>query len=563
MADNRTKKGTFRKGTSGNPAGRPKTASTVDPSINPSGNSLDNQDTTPNKNKIIPPNNPGQNAPSPESSQPNESIGAAGTIVFNGFIVDEEYNQDLTYIKGLQMYDRMRKSDATVKEALNVVKLPILAANWRVQAASDSTKDQQIADFIEYNLFETMPFDVFLRQVLTMLEFGFSLFEIIYNVITFEGKKYLGLQELSWRKQSTIWQWALDDGSFGAKQFVPGGVDGGFKQIPGDKLVLFTNEREGNNYSGISILRSAYQHWYMKDAMYKISGIAAERNSIGVPLITTPLEAKPADLAIIRSLAQNYRANEGAYMEVPTGYSFEMVGGAKGVKMFDMIPFINHHDAKILSTVLAQFLTLGAADTGGSYGLSKDQSSLFIQSIQWVAKYIAEVINEQLIPKLVDLNFNGVESYPALAFERIGDDNLELYSTLLPALVTSGLLTPTPEDEEHMRKMIDFPDIPDSAFDDEEDVNLPSVDQNGDPVEPTTVVDPNNQNDPTNSNDTPVDPGETNPAGVDPKFASKQLVRNRALNKILRANERKQTRKADLAKLVASQRKAKDESKRS
>ena len=576
---NRTRdnNGRFVAGISGNPSGRPKKGAGVEPSINPSGGpgidisklvTDDKTNGTPTQMKVVKSNSPGENAPSPESSVPNTVVGAAGTIIFNGFIVDEEYNQDLTYIPGLKIWDQMRKSDATVKEALNVVKLPLLGANWRVQGAGDDAKSQEIADFIEYNLFEVMAFDDFLRQVLTMLEFGFSVFEIIYNIIDFNGKKLLGLQELSWRKQTTIWQWALDDGSFGAKQFVPGGIDGGFKQIPGDKIIVFTNEREGNNYSGISILRSAYKHWYYKDAMYKISGIAAEKNSIGTPMITAPLNAKPEDIKQMRMLAQNYRANDGAYLEVPDGWDFKMVGGAERTKLFDMMPWVAHHDAKILSTVLAQFLNLGSADMSGSYGLSKDQSSLFIQSIQWVAKYIAEVINEQLIPKLVDLNFSGVTSYPALAFERIGDDNLELYATLLPALVQAGLLTPTPEDEEHVRAMVNFPDIPDNALNDEEGNVLPSVDAQGNPIEDRKNVPTIKDNQNTDSNPietTPVKPGETNQApAIDPRFAKKvKLVRNRALDKIL-ANE-KRKRSSELKEFIEKQqatKKAKEETNR-
>ena len=594
MPNNRTKTGKFIKGTSGNPNGRPKKAAGVDPSpsfsrqpkpaatpptdvdtgnVNIQELELDTRTTQPINMKRIPSKSAGDNAPSPGSSIPNTVVGAAGTIVFNGFIVDEEYNQDLTYIKGLQMWDRMRKSDATVKEALSVVKLPILGANWRVQAASDDPQDQLKADFIEYNLFEVMAFDDFLRQVLGMLEFGFSVFEIIYDMIQFNGKTYLGLQELAWRKQTTIWQWALDDGSFGVKQFVPGGVDGGFKQIPGDKIILFTNEREGDNYSGLSILRSAYKHWYMKEAMYKIAGIAAEKNSIGTPVVTVPVGARPEDIEMMRQLAQNYRANEGAYLQIPEGWTWTTDSG-NTKRAFDMIPWVNHHDAKILSTVLAQFLNIGQADQSGSYGLSKDQSALFIESIQWVAKYVAEVINEELIPKLIDLNFSDTESYPALSFERIGDDNLMLYSTLLPALVTSDLLTPTPEDEEHVRKMINFPDMPDSGLDDEEGNNLPSVDAQGNPIEKTPPFVPNSVKpkpapviiqapnpDPTQDNainpvtNTPKDPGETNqPPNVDPKFAKMRLVRNRALDKILAAEKRKRNRSADLRKLAAENR---------
>lgn len=471
------------------------------------------------------------NAPNPANAQPGDVRGASGTIIFNGFIVKEEYNQDLVGKKGLDLYDQMRKSDATVRAALNIVKLPIMSASWRVQSSSDDAKDQTIADFVAYNLFELWPFEDFLRQALTMLEFGFSVFEIVWDVIDFEGKQYLGIQQLANRKQSTIWQWALDDGTFGVKQFVPGGVDGGFKQIPGDKILVFSNEREGENYAGVSILRSAYKHWYFKDALYKIDGIAAERNGVGLPIVYVPPDAKAADIAMVEELARNTRANEQGFIRVPEGFVFEFAD-FKTKQNKDLSPMINHHDRQIMKTVLAQFLELGSADASGSYNLSEDQSRLFIQSIQWVAKYFAEVINQDLIPKLVDLNFGPTDNYPELEFEKIGDDNLAELATNLPLLAGAGFITATPEDEEHIRKIAGLPDIPDSAMNDEENVNLPT--------DPEVTDVPNN---------TPKDTGTgTKPTAL-PTKRSEALRKDRArrdvlLSKILQAADNASRNKA-------------------
>lgn len=519
MANNETGKrgsgGRFAPGVSGNPAGRPKS--------------------------VVQASSVGNNRPAPASRKPDNVMGSSGTIIFNGFIVKEEYNSDLIGKKGLDIYDQMRKSDATVKAALQVIKLPILGANWRMQSFSDDPQDELINDFVSYNMFEIFPFDDFLRQVLTFLEFGFSVHEIIWDIIEWNGQKYTGLQQLAWRRQSTIWQWALDNGDFGVKQFVPGGSDGGFKEIPGDKVLIFTNEREGENYAGVSILRPAYKHWFFKDAFYKIQAIAAERNGVGIPVVKVPDAAKPEDVEKMRELARNTRANEQGYIEVPKDFDFEFAD-MKGRNIKDLNPDINHHDRQIMKSVLAQFLELGSADASGSYNLSTDQSRLFMQSIQWVAKYVAQIVNQELIPKLVDLNFGNVKGYPALAFEKIGDDNITELGTVLPQLVAAGLITPTPEDEEHLRKSMGMPDIPDSSLDDEESDNISS--------------------NPSNTTPAGNPPGDTG-SGTEDTSAGQQALsslradrakRDRILGK-MQANESRETRaklgaqiKADAAK---------------
>lgn len=482
-------------------------------------------------------NAPGTNAPAPTSAKPGDVVGASGTVIFNGFIVREEYNNDLKGRQGLDVYDKMRKSDATVRAALQVVKLPILAANWRTDAFSTQPKDMLINDFVHHNLFDIFSWDDVLRQILTFLDFGFSVQEIVWDMVQFKGKNYVGLQQLASRKQNTIWQWALDDGTFGVKQFVPGGLDGGFKQIPGDKVLIFSNDREGDNYFGVSILRPAYKHWYFKDALYKINAIAAERNGVGMPIITVPAGAKEPDKDTIRAIAANSRANELGFVEVPEGFTFEYAD-FKSRGRIDLMPDINHHDRQIMKTVLAQFLELGSQDASGSYSLSTDQSRLFMQSIQWVAKYVAEIINNELIPKLVDLNFTGVKGYPSLQFEKIGDDNLAELADALPGLVAAGFITPTPEDEEHLRKMANLPDVEISGANDEEQDNTPST--------PADTEPPANPKDDT---------------GTGTKTTANHRERAKVLDKILTADDVKRgSLKPHLAK-KASAKNAKRRSK--
>src|SRR5882762_6057250 len=88
--------------------------------------------------------------------------------------VRREYNQDLVGIKGLQQYDKMRKSDGTVKGTLRAVKTPVLSARWFVEP-DDNTKtaDKNAADFVWDNLTHmSITWPQFLIESLLMCEFG-------------------------------------------------------------------------------------------------------------------------------------------------------------------------------------------------------------------------------------------------------------------------------------------------------------------------------------------------------------------------------------------------------
>lgn len=76
-----------------------------------------------------------------------------------------------------------------------------------------------------------------------------------------------------------------------------------------------------------------------------------------------------------------------------------------------------------------------------------------------IAKQIAEQINRELIPELVNLNFDIAEnqSYPKLCFNRLGEIAYDKLSSSLSSLAGAGMLTPDEDLEAHIRKVFDLP----------------------------------------------------------------------------------------------------------
>lgn len=381
-------------------------------------------------------------------------LGDSGTIIYGGFINTDEYNVDLVGTRGLKEYDKMRRADGSVKASLLAIKLPLQSARWIVKPAGEKPDDEAAAEFIQYNLMNRMDWNSTLRQILTHLEFGFSVFEQVFEPVTYDGKEYIGLKKLGYRKQSTIFSWEMANGEPGVQQI---SMNYGSVSIPLEKLSVFTHDQEGDNYEGISVLRAAYQHYSYKKVMYKVDAIAQERQGLGVPILRVPPGATEADKKKARNLMRNMRANEEAYIELPEGFEVEILD-MKANSTRDIMKSIDHHDRQITKNVLAQFLEIGSSASSGSYNASDNQSKLFMQSVEAVGKNIAEVYRRTVIKNLVQLNGWNVTELPTVEIEDINEDDITKLADALQKLSNAGIVVPDDPLEDHIRKVMNLPE---------------------------------------------------------------------------------------------------------
>jgi len=384
-------------------------------------------------------------------------IGAPGTQIFSGIISGEEYNADLSGSAGRDIYDRMRRSDGTVSAAIKVCALPLLCANWTVEPASEDKQDRLIAEHMQENLMGgmTITWDSFLRQALTlMLSFGFSMFEKVYEI---RGDDKYYYKKLAPRLPKTLYQWYTDEEGelTGIQQLTWKGENYEFVDIDAKYLVVFTNEREGANFEGISLLRPAYQHWYYKSNMYRIDAIAAERHGVGLPVFKHPPDAKKEDKDALDSIGKQLHAHERAYVRLSKDYDLDIVGAGSG-KLKDIVKSIEHHDQQIVRSILAQFLTLGSDGTG-SYALSRDQSSFFLMALQSVGANICDTMNRYAIKPLVDINYT-VDHYPKLVHGSLETREIQKYAAAVSQMVTSGVIQPDLELENEVRTAWNLPE---------------------------------------------------------------------------------------------------------
>ncbi|MFD4554422.1 DUF935 family protein [Streptomyces sp. NPDC058469] len=384
-------------------------------------------------------------------------LGRSGTLIFSGIITGEEYSSDLTGHQAVVVYDKMRRGDATVRASLAACYLPIEQAQWEFDAASDDPIDQDVAEFCDEVFIKGLNWHGFISEALTFLPFGFSVFEMVFGMKKVNGKDRIVITKLAFRKQKTIYKWTSDKYGEGITQMI---ADGSTPEIPWSKLVVFTNQKEGDNHEGISVLRSAYKHWFIKDTLYQIDSVAHERHALGVIDITEPEQADDKDRQKLITGARNLRANAQSYVNHKVGWTVGFMDMKAGT-LRDMKPSIDHHDRQIAKNTLTQFLELGS-NSSGSRSLSEDHSAFFTLAEKSTAQIIIDTLMQTAVKTVVDLNFT-VDKYPQLKATGLDDQNITLFSDAYEKIVGAGGIVPTDEDENFLRSTLGMADKAEGA----------------------------------------------------------------------------------------------------
>ena len=194
-------------------------------------------------------------------------IGVEGVQIFGG-IPKTDYVDKLNGSRGRKVYTQMATSNATIGAILFAVEMLLRSVKWTVENDTDD-------DFLHGVLFEDMniTWEDFISNVTTMLTYGWSAHEIVFKRrggdtddstqrSNFSDGR-IGIRKIAHRAQATLDRWDMDaDGSVkGLWQRNPN--NGLVVLIPMDKLLLFKTKPASGNPEGVSILRNAYDSWFI------------------------------------------------------------------------------------------------------------------------------------------------------------------------------------------------------------------------------------------------------------------------------------------------------------
>lgn len=398
-------------------------------------------------------------APGAQSQVDLAELGATGTPIFGGFLRElGEYNPELTGLSAYRIYEQMRRSDAQVRATLMACKLPIRAAEWTVmEPAEASPIEKEATELVRSCMFEELDFDGIVENALLMLDFGAAVHEDVWYI---DGNQ-IRLKKCAARLPLTFYRWLTQPNGDDLVALEQMGYRGGqylVRQVPASKLSLFTYQQEGANFTGISLLRAMYQHWYVKSNLYKVEAIACERNGMGVPNIqmggsNIKVEDRAAGMAWLRSLA----VNESTSLLLPPDWKFALTGVSG--QIVTCKDAIEHHNTMISMAGLASFVNMGQGQNSGNRSLGQTMSDFFYLGLQATANSIARTISLTTVKRLCDLNFAGIQKYPRVVPQQILSAKIESVVDTLQKLATGavGVIEPDEELEAWMREKLGAP----------------------------------------------------------------------------------------------------------
>jgi hypothetical protein len=385
--------------------------------------------------------------------------GGYGGVAYGAALLTEwtESVPELTWPESVRTFGRMRR-DAKITAILRAMTLPIIRATWAVDPEGVAREEEArlvAADLGlpvlgERNNPVASPIKGFawqdhVRMALLSLTYGHMPFEQWFEIR--EGRTHLaGLQE---RMPHTIQDVEIgDDGQI--VQVIQNTQD---RPLPANRLCWYVHEREGANWAGTSLLRPCFTPWVLKHETMRVNATSIRRFGMGIPTVTAPAGATPAQIAEAQRLASGMRAGDEAGAGLPDGYDFRLSGLIGAAP--DALGFLEFCDQQITTSALAGIVELGHSSYG-SRALGESFLDLFLLALQATADLIGEIatFGSPTMPgvarSLVEYNWGEGEPIPRITCTDVGDRH-EITAAAIKMLIDAGAIQPDPVLEEFLR----------------------------------------------------------------------------------------------------------------
>ena len=288
------------------------------------------------------------------------------------------------------------------------------------------------AALIKRLLLDEFPWRAFLQDTCLAFDYGFAPFEIIWRLEDGLAKFRLALRPPSSIEANDI------EVQHGAIVQVTQRPDtGGSFEIPGEKLVWFCHDKEGDNFRGRPILRAMFKPWYIKEQL-EVELPELARKLGGIPMARTQGTPDSDTAAKIDTALGNFGAAAGSFLRFSSDDVEDIQVLTGSVSVADILEAIRQRNTEITSVCQAQVFDLGNAQNG-SRALGSTLSDLFADSITAHAMYREDVLNARggLIHQAVAYNFPTDDSLPKLRFGNVQAVDMLRFAQALVAFNTA------------------------------------------------------------------------------------------------------------------------------
>ena len=362
-----------------------------------------------------------------------EELGVRATTTI-GTYEDEEKPDKLTIDNYIQMQD----NDGTVRAITRLFSLPIQSTPIKILPGDNDKGEREFIETVflspQYSGGMTTPLPFVIADMTRALFEGFRFYEKIPHIIK-EGKykNKIGWKKLAPRDSKTLVLRSDTNGGFmGAHQTATFGTKTVDVNIPPEKSLLFTFQRERHPFYGESILKTAWYHYDKKHKLYYLAHKKAEIDAIGLKMLK--LDKPFSDQEVTKAEEAVDTIGVNSRVTLPSGFNLEIDRSPSG---YDVLKLIEHHDAQISLSTLTHALQLGTKGTYNyPYGKGySTQSSYIIHMIHSIMKNMEDTLNEWAVAPLIDWNFNS-GSYPKIKLMPLKDNIQQQLMNIFEKLIS-------------------------------------------------------------------------------------------------------------------------------
>lgn len=384
-------------------------------------------------------------------------------------------------------------NDSVVYAGVEVYKMWLSRSVPVVIPHSDNEDHIKQAKFIEQCMHDMdHSFHEFFGDILSYIEYGFAPIEMVFKKrLTEMGSKYndglIGWKKLPIRSQDTIEDFLFsDDGRdlVGIKQDINGTYTSerinnlllqhptGEIKIPIEKICLFRYNPRRNDPCGRSPLKAAWGSWKYRTQIELDEAIGVQRTLNGIPAYYLPPEymspdaddGKKAVYEEVKRQIRNFQRNEQSGFVIPNVYdqhskqrlfSLEPLEVKSG-NQYNTTDIIRRYDLKILTTLLADVLTLGQ-EGSGSFSLSENKTALMQMALEARLREISTVIKDKLIATTFRMNGWDTKYLPTIEFTYPTDVEIDNFGKLLQRIGSVNFMPRTPDTVAWVVKQAGYP----------------------------------------------------------------------------------------------------------
>jgi len=287
--------------------------------------------------------------------------------------------------------------------------------------------DPKVEEFVQLVFSKIKSFSWILYQMLSAIPCGYSITEIVWAYDPITGK--IIIEDLKPRYQDKF----TYDPEYKLKLITKDNLNGIY--LPEKKFLEFAFMSEYGNKYGQAVYQKIYWYWYFKKHSTKFWAIFTERFASPVVKVKMPKNAKAEDVAAIDAFMANIKSATG--VKVPEEFVVDLLEATRTGSVDSYEKFMEFLNRGMSIAMLGQTLT-SSAEQSGSLAMAKVHNLVRTDILKSDITFIEAVINDYLIPWLVDYNFPGVTEYPK--WEVVLDDEINLLelAQVIENLVASG-----------------------------------------------------------------------------------------------------------------------------